>query len=129
MSRKPKRCTIAPVPPEFAALVARADAHVVGALAASGDVARKHYENTRAWTWELLARCDVAVERAEPVATATPLDVLKLAAALFGAVPMGRDDCGFCRACTDAKGVEKAAHSYAHAVRSVWCDLTGRERW
>jgi len=49
------------------------------------------------------------------VADATPHDVLTDAAALFLAVPSGRDDCGFCRACTDALGVEKAARSYAHA--------------
>lgn len=117
----------APVPPEFAGLVLRADAHAVGALAARGDlpVALAQYEASRLWTWELMGRCGVALTREAPAAAATPHDVLNLTAELFRKVPGARDDCGFCRACTDAKGVEKGAHEFAHAVRLVWCALTG----
>jgi hypothetical protein len=126
-----KRCTLDPVPPEFAALVARADAAVVGALTAHGNsaVALAQYERSRGWTWELMERCGVALARIDPDATATPHDVLTFTSLLLRTKPENRDECGSCRACTDAKGVEKGAHEFALAVRFVWCALTGRPEW
>lgn len=126
-----KRCALAPVPPEFAALVASADAATVGALTARGHLAvtLAQYEASRACWWELMARCGLPLARTEPAATATADDVLRLAAELLRTLPGDRYDCGGCRSCTDAKGVEKGAHSYALAVRFVWCTLTGRPEW
>ena len=92
-------------------------------------VALAQYEASRACWWELMARCGLPVERTEPVATATAEDVMRLAAELLRTIPGARYDCGGCRSCTDAKGVEKGAHSYALAVRFVWCTLTGRPEW
>lgn len=126
-----KRCDVAPIPPEFAALVASADAHTVGALTARGfvGVALAQYESSRACWWELMGRCGLPLARTEPVAAATADDVMRLAAELLRTLPGDRYDCGGCRSCTDAKGVEKGAHSYALAVRFVWCTLTGRPEW
>lgn len=126
-----KRCTLAPISPEFVALVASADAATVGALTARGfvGVALAQYEAQRACWWELMGRCGLPLARTEPVATATAEDVMRLAAELLRTIPGARYDCGGCRACTDAKGVEKGAHSYAIAVRFVWCTLTGRPEW
>lgn len=126
-----RRCDLAPVPPEFAALVARADAAVVGALAARGNlpVTLANYEASRACWWELMGRCGLPLARTEPVAAATAEDVGRLASRMLCTLPGDRYDCGGCRSCTDAKGVEKGAHSYAIAVRFVWCTLTGRPEW
>ena len=126
-----KRCTLAPIPPEFAALVASADAAAVGALPAHGHLAvtLAQDEASRACWWELMARCGLPLARTEPVAAATAEDVGRLASRMLCTLPGDRYDCGGCRSCTDAKGVEKGAHSYALAVRFVWCTLTGRPEW
>lgn len=128
--RRAAQCTIAPVPPEFADLVVRADAAVAGALTARSDLAAAaaRYEASRAWTWEEMAKCGVALARTEPTAQATPLDVLNAAARLLRNVPSS-GECGGCRACADALRLGNSARYYVIAVRAVWRILTGRPEW
>lgn len=123
-----KRCSLAPVPQEFADLVLRADAHVVGALAARSDLpaALARYDATRLWTWAEMELGGLTLARAAALSGATILDVLLVAAGLFRAVPDYRAECGRCRECRRAEALASAARSYAFAVRAVWCTLTGR---
>jgi hypothetical protein len=123
-----RRCDLPPLSPEFAPLVVRADARAVGALSGRDDLSAvlSKYETARDWTWEMMTRRGVALARSAPDPSATPQDVMRITAELFRTVPALRDECGSCRACADAKGIEKGAHEFAHAVRQVWYALTGR---
>ena len=125
-----RTCGVAPVQPQFTALMIRADAHVAGAFATRQDLAPAlaRYEAARSWTWDAMGR-DVALVRSVPAAGATPHDVLTLTAELLRAVPHGRAECERCRACFGATKFAEAAHAYTIAVRAVWCALTGMSEW